>query len=173
MPKGIASEHKTALTAEYLRSIAQYDAETGEFYARIRTRKWNVGDKLGYVRPDGYIAFMIDWRKFLCHRLAWFYVHGVWPSKRLDHINRDRTDNRISNLREATGSQNGINRNINTNNTSGILGVCWDKGESKWMAKIQVRGRTINLGRFDSLADAAVARDRAEIKYYGRFARAA
>lgn len=171
MPRGIASEYKSGLTQSFLRSIVHYNPDTGIFTAKVKNTKWTVGQILGYLRPDGYYAFMINHRKFLVHRLAWFYTYGTWPRGLLDHINRDKTDNRLCNLRPSDNSKNGHNRHINANNTSGVLGVCWDKEYSQWMAKIQVMRKTINLGRFYSLAEATAKRKEAEIKYFGHYAR--
>lgn len=90
--------------------------------------------------------------------------------KVVDHINRDPTDNRKSNLRLCTTRENGKNLSKKKNNTSGIVGVMWDKARNKWAAKIKVDYKSIHLGRFDSKDDAKLARKKAEIKYFGAFA---
>ena len=92
------------------------------------------------------------------HRLAWLYVHGVWPPHEVDHINGDRSDNRIANLRLATRQQNSENRHgAQSNSKTGLVGVSWHKRAGKWQAHIRVKGRTRYLGLFESTQDACMA----------------
>lgn len=95
---------------------------------------------------------------------------GINPRHKIDHINRDRLDNRRHNLRAATKSQNGTNRGPNKNNTSGFKGVCWDKCNRLWETKIQVEGRYHKIGRYPTKTEAAKAYNEAAIKYFGAFA---
>ncbi len=88
----------------------------------------------------------------------------------IDHINGDSLDNRRSNLRVCTNAENGRNRKIASNNTSGHSGISWNKGKGKWECYIRIDGRQRNIGCFDDLADATCARAEAEVKYYGEFA---
>lgn len=78
----------------------------------------------------------LDNRLYLAHRLGYLYVHGEFPSEKLDHIDRDKTNNRVQNLRPATHKQNSENKGIQANNTSGYKGVSWSKQRSKWVAVI-------------------------------------
>ena len=96
--------------------------------------------------------------------------YGFWPPQDVDHINGDRADNRISNLRLATRSENLRNKRKFPTNTSGYVGVyCyWQRGN--WNARISVNGRNINLGYFATKEDAAQARAEAERKYWGEYA---
>jgi hypothetical protein len=105
----------------------------------------------------GYWFLHLDHKRYAAHRLAWLYVYGVWPAECIDHINRVRTDNRISNLREATRAQNRQNLCLSAKNKSGIRGVSFDRVNSNWRASISVGGRAKNLGRFASKSDAAAA----------------
>lgn len=97
------------------------------------------------------------------HRIAWFLYHGEWPRFTIDHINRIKNDNRISNLRDVTQFINCQNR---SDNKSGIVGVYWDKRESKWRAKIRKDGKMVGLGYFDDINDAAKVRRNAEELYH-------
>lgn len=162
----------TALTADRLREVLTYDPETGVFRWKVRTSiRVTVGEVAGYLR-DGYRFITIDGRKYRAHRLAWLYMYGVWPAE-LDHVNGDRADNRISNLREATRTQNNANTPIRKNNTSGVKGVCWDKRKRKWMAQIRVRGVQRFLGYYETTEEAGEAYAAAAARYFGEFARVA
>ena len=87
----------------------------------------------------------------------------------VDHINHNTKDNRKSNLRVVTRSQNNMNRSLQSNNTSGVTGVCFDKRLGKWSARITVNKQTINLGLFVDFNEAVDARKCAEIKYFGEY----
>ena len=102
----------------------------------------------------------------MAHRLAWFYVYGAWPNGDLDHINGDKLDNRIANLREATRKQNMQNVRQHKHNTSGVKGVAWHSQRNKWRAYIFVDYRQIHLGLFDTKEAAAAARMNAEEIYH-------
>lgn len=88
----------------------------------------------------------------------------------IDHINRNRLDNRICNLRACTLQENNMNKSIQCNNTSGIQGVSWDKNRNKWLVHITVNRKQIHLGYFNTIEEAAEARRQAEIEYFGEFA---
>jgi len=88
------------LTAERLRERLRYDAETGAFTRRVGSGHARAGEMAGTVHSTGYVRITIDGGKYTAHHLAWLYVHGVWPSDQIEHINRKRSDNRIANLRE-------------------------------------------------------------------------
>lgn len=93
----------------------------------------------------------------MAHRLAWMIVNGKFPDFEIDHINRVRDDNRISNLREATSSQNGYNTKIREDNSSGIRGVNWYPKYNKWRAHINEGGKTVTIGYFSDKTDAESA----------------
>lgn len=99
----------------------------------------------------------INGHSHLAHRLAWLFVHGHWPEADIDHINGDRSDNRIDNLRCVTRQHNLMNqRRPRSDNTTGYLGVCVDRARGEFQARLQVSGRVKHLGRFDN-AEAAHA----------------
>ena len=155
------------LTAEHLRSILNYNPETGVFIRKISTaRLAKVGDVAGTLRLDGYVGIKVQGRAYKAHRLAWLHFHGAWPVDQLDHINRIRTDNRIANLREVTHKQNGQNRSKPSNNTSGHPGVCWFKPVSKWQAYITHNQKNLHLGYFTDIEEALSARKAAEKLYW-------
>jgi len=157
-------------TQDYSKTIVNYDPLTGNFYWKVIKPGVSAGTLAGSIDKDGYRVIRIDRKLYRAHHIAWLIVHGQWPYHELDHINRIRSDNRISNLRLATRAQNGRNLSLSCVNTSGILGVTFDKERNKWSAQIKVNGKNINLGRFINLADAAACREAAEQKYFGEFA---
>jgi hypothetical protein len=172
-------KRRNDLTAEYVRSILEYNPGTGELRWKWREdvgSRWNTryaGKAAGSVRSDGYLKITINDRRYLAHRLAWLYVHGEWPPDQIDHIDCDPGNNRIANLRLATRQENSRNVGRRANNTTGVPGVYWHKGRSKFMARIKVDYQTIYLGLFDTLAEATAARHAAEITHFGDFRRAA
>ena len=155
------------LTAEYLRSILDYDQESGVFTWKVRTsNNVKVGDVAGCQNGSGYLLISVRSRLYQAHRLAWLYTYGVWPTYQIDHINRIRTDNRRANLREATNKQNQQNKSKSSNNTSGHPGVYWYKRDSKWRAEIKHNQKSIYLGYFSILEEALSARKAAEKLYW-------
>ena len=155
------------LTAEYLRSILHYDPESGIFTRKVSTSsRAKVGDVAGCPDGGGYLQIRIQSRLYLAHRLAWLHTYGVWPKDQIDHINRNRSDNRIYNLREVTNKQNLQNAGKYSHNTSGHPGVYWHKQRSKWQVKIRHNQKLIHLGYFSILEEAIAARKAAEKLYW-------
>ena len=156
------------LTAEKLRELLTYCLESGIFRRRVSAGRARAGDIAGRVNPTkGYLRICINGKDYAAHRLAWLYVYGVWPSAEIDHINRVKTDNRIDNLTEATRTENNRNKGKSKNNTSGHVGVSWDKTKQKWYAYIQHDSKRIHLGYYDVLEDAVAARRAGELLYWG------
>lgn len=149
-----------------LKRRISYDPETGIFKRNIDT-SWHAkkGNVIHSPEKDGYLRVGVCGYRYRAHRLAWFYHYGEWPEGEIDHINGIRYDNRISNLRVVSRSDNRMNCAKSSKNTSGFIGVTWDKSKSKWQASIQVGGKQIHIGRFVDINDAAEARRLAEIKY--------
>ena len=151
------------ITASEVRELCEYNPETGEFIIRIR----NAGGR----RKNGYWYVSIAGRQILAHRLAWLLTHGYWPVHTIDHINGNRSDNRLENLREADWSENLCNSKLQQRNISGIKGVTWNRGKNAWAAKIVWRRKEEFLGYFKDLIEAMAARRLAEDRLHGRFAR--
>lgn len=143
---------RKALTQQKLRHVLRYDHETGDFTWLRNRNRFLVGEKAGCVWPTGYVAIKIGGKAYLAHRLAWLYRTGEWPEHEIDHINRDRSDNRFANLRDVTRSLNRANSAIGANNMSGYRGV--HRSGSKWVSSIRVDGKSFDLGRFESPEEA-------------------
>ena len=145
------------LTLERLRELLHYDPETGIFTRLIGVRGAAAGRQAGALDSYGYLRMSIDSKRYKNHRVAWFYVYGKWPAMILDHINQVKSDNRISNLREVTASENVHNTSRMPNNTSGYRGVTWAKKKHRWKAQITVNKKRTVLGHFDTAEDAFMA----------------
>lgn len=154
------------ITQERLKEVLDYDPYTGVFTWRKARAGIAVGSVAGFVKRNGYIYIGIDKKYHRAHRLAWLYVHGNFPEADIDHINRVRNDNRITNLRAATRSENLQNRPKQSNNTSGVPGVCWHKRRQKWCAYIKHLGREVHIGYYNTLEEAATARASAKAEYH-------
>lgn len=160
------------LDAERLREVLSYDPETGVFRWLVsRPGKASAGTVAGKVGTDGHRSIRFGGFTYQAHRLAWLYVHGVWPSDVIDHKDCQPDNNRIANLREATLSQNAANSRLSARNTSGVKGVNWHRATGKWVASIGQNGRRHHLGLFTSIEEAATARIAAANRVYGEFAR--
>jgi len=168
---------REALTADYVRSILHYDPDTGEFVWKDRGKSrdfWNVkyaGHKAGRINSRGYLIISIDNHPYSAHRLAWLYVTGEWPCGQIDHINGVRSENRFSNIREATSAENNRNSRMQSNNTCGFKGVHFDKSRERYRACIMVDGRRKWLGRFSTAKEAHESYARAAVQLHGEFAR--
>ena len=157
----------SALTAEQLRSILDYNPDTGIFTRKVSTsNRVKVGAAAGSVNGQGYLNIKVQSRLYKAHRLAWLYVNGAWPKDQIDHINRNRSDNRISNLRDVSRKQNGQNAGKRSDNKSGHPGVCWNKQRSKWEARIKHNNKQIHLGYYSTIEEALSARKAAEKLYW-------
>ena len=132
-----------------------YDPETGVFTRR--------GKVVANRKGNGYVGIGRQY----AHRLAWLCVHGRWHNGDIDHINRDKTDNRISNLRECSRSENQRNQGLTAANRSGFKGVCQRRG--RWIATIRDNGRYVYLGTFDKPEAASLAYQDAAERLHGEF----
>jgi hypothetical protein len=139
-----------------LRELA-YNRDTGLFWWRRAAPGRRLQTPAGTLRPDGYVQAWIDGTPYLAHRLAWFYVHGSWPEDEIDHENRNRADNRLSNLRPSSRSQNQMNAGLNANNTTGFRGVCRSKPNRSrpYFAQIVIDGKGRYLGAANSAEEAS------------------
>ena len=154
------------ITQSKLKELFTYSPETGLFCRLFSRGGEQFGSEAGSLHPSGYVYITIDYKKYFAHRLAWLYVHGVMPEFAIDHVNRERSDNRISNLREATALENQQNLPKRIDNSSGAIGVNWHKQSKKWRAEIRFMGKKIHLGLHGSFDDAVAARANAKAKYH-------
>lgn len=154
-----------------LRRVLGYDPETGAFtWLVCRSRSARRGSTAGTLQKRGYVAIGFRKRVYRAHRLAWFFVYGEWPPTEIDHIDGDPTNNRISNLRLATRSQNNANTRCRRDSGSGVKGVGRHQKSGKWRARIEVNGKSKFLGLFDRIEDASNAYQRAAVQHFGAFA---
>lgn len=159
--------NKHAYLKDVILQSMVYDGERGVI---TWTQGLREGKEAGSVWGDGYRYIQFQNRHLLGHRVAWLLYHGEWPQKQLDHINTIRSDNRISNLREATYSQNGMNRGIQVNNKLGFKGVTFHKPNKSYVARIRKDGKVHILGYYATPEDAGEAYKEAAKVIHGEFA---
>jgi len=150
-----------------LKEILEYEPITGLFIWKKnikRSKTTKKGSLAGSKDSNGYINIKIKGKVHKAHRLAWLYVTGEHPDKDIDHINHISGDNRFSNLRLVTKSENQKNRRLNKNNKSGCVGVS-QKKSGQWQAHAQSNGKNKLLGTFDTKEEAITARIKANKKY--------
>jgi len=153
------------ITRERLKDLLYYDPVIGTF-TWVETRgPVKKGAIAGSLNSIGYIQICIDKQLYSGHRLAFLYIEGEFPPHEVDHIDGSRSNNRWSNLRRATKSQNAKNAKKRVDNTSGITGVRWIEERCRWYAQIGFNGKIFNLGYHKDIADAIKARETAEVKY--------
>ena len=160
------------ITLDELHEILSYEPSTGLF----RWTKWingrpPIGTVAGFSTKNGYWAITLFQRRYYAHRLAWFYIHGTWPSNLLDHIDGNKLNNRLCNLREADVSQNSANSKKRCTNTTGYKGVFLDKRDNVYYARTKHRGEYINFGWFKDPYEAHLAYIAGVKAIHGEFAR--
>lgn len=154
------------ITQEFLKEVLNYNQYTGEFrWAKDIGKNVKAGVLAG-TDHYGYIAIIIRKKKYRAHRLAFLYMTGSFPVNQVDHINRNRSDNRWINLRDVTQEINMRNCNLSKANTSGFAGVSFHKGTGKFMAKIKVNNKAKYLGYFENAQEAYSAYLKAKSIYH-------
>lgn len=157
------------LTQELVKEL--FDYRDGELYwKKANSNRIKIGYKAGCFNTSGYLSTMINNKNYLNHRIVFLYFYGYLPEF-LDHVNGNRADNRIVNLRPATKSQNNCNKQMRKDNTSGTKGVSWHIGRQKWQAQIKITNKTKYLGIYDDLELAELVITEARDLYHGEFAR--
>lgn len=151
------------ITQKELKELLNYNPDTGIFTWRYSRRGAKKGSTAGSNDGYGYTSIRVNSKPYGSHRLAWLYMFGAWPKNQIDHINHDRVDNRIENLREVTRQENGRNLALNKKNTSGVTGV--RRKGNQWYATIGVNGSKVRLGGFKDKFEAICARKSANNKY--------
>lgn len=141
-------------TQEYIKEILHYDSETGVFTWKDRNNRYTKrlnGKQAGCLRNDGYLTIGIKNKLILAHRLVFLYMEGNLPENFVDHIDGVRTNNKWSNLRHATKSENEQNIfNHRANNKLGIIGVCLNKKYGTYIAQIWINKKHIHIGNFET-----------------------
>lgn len=156
---------------ETIRNEFAYCPETGALW-RTKAKR---GVRAGLLQPrpnrEGYLRATVHKRLCYLHHIAWVLMTGAWPLKPLDHVNGKRADNRWSNLREATPSQNSMNTKLYARNRSGYRGVSWHEPSGKWRAEVAAKGVRHYLGLFPSAKAAAEAAEAKRLELHSSFAR--
>lgn len=169
---------KTLPCVTLLRLLLDYDPETGKLFWKGRGPKWFASQRsysswnsqfsgkeaFGFTDDRGYRVSVLLGRKYSAHRIIWKHYHGFDPQD-VDHINGDRSDNRLENLRTVSRLTNTRNQKMPSNNTHGHVGVYFEKNKRLWRAQIRIEGVLKGLGRFSSFDDAVAARKAAETAY--------
>jgi len=162
----IFQNSEKSLTLQKLYEMFFYCQETGLFIRKIGVKGSSAGAVSGSQMSKGYLQIGVNKRKYLAHRLAWFYVYKVWPDGQIDHINGIKTDNRIENLRCVTNKQNHENSGIKSSNSSGFRGVSFYKRDGTWTAQLTHNYKNIYLGRFATKEQAAQAAQEGRAKFF-------
>ena len=160
---------KPILSQEYLKEL--FDYKDGHLYWKVaNSNRLKVGQKAGAIAKDKRERISISKQLYLTHRLIYAYHHNYYP-KFIDHIDGNNSNNSIENLRPTTVPQNQWNRKLDSRNTSGIKGVCWDKKRNKWTSYVKKHGKNVYLGRFNTIQEAEKAVKIGRITLHGEFAR--
>lgn len=149
----------------------RYNRESGRLFWKIAPsqKPQLLGVEAGTLMSIGYRSLMILKKHYYTHRLIWLMEYGELPDI-IDHIDGDRLNNRIGNLRSCTRQQNNMNVGPKSNNKTGYKGVSWHKQTSKYMARITDSGKIVHLGMFACKHEAARAYNEAALRYHGDFA---
>lgn len=162
----------TDITREIMAKHLSYDPETGLLtWVRERNGKSGTGQVAGCVAHNGYIRIHLWYRRYHAHRIAWLLMTGAWPKEQIDHINRNRADNRFVNLREATAFQNSCNKA--RKEVQGVYRFPDKARKFPYRAMIQVKGKRYYLGYFATREEARAAYQAAVELHHGEFARMA
>lgn len=158
------------ITQDLVKELFTY--KNGNLYWKVHIPRstMKINDKAGSLnKNNGYYKIKINQKLYLGHRLIFLYHHGYLP-KYVDHIDGNKQNNNIENLREITKSQNGMNRKSNKNSSSKYKGVSWAKHVNKWLVQIRINNKGINLGYFINEIDAAKTYNIKAIELFGKYA---
>ncbi len=158
------------LTQKRLHETVDYDPETGIF--RWKMQKSNhrkIGAIAGTPHLMGYWVIGIDRRRYLAHRLAWFWVHGKWPDAMIDHIDHNRQNNAIANLRQATNSENLANSHAHKRSKTGVRGVSIHRPSGRYRVQLGKNKKQIHIGYFSSFDEACRAASVAAATVHNEF----
>jgi hypothetical protein len=159
----VSMEH---ISQSQLKSALSYDANTGVFtWLKPTSNRVKAGAPAGALQNHGYVVVGFGGNHYLAHRLAWLYSYGTWPKGEVDHINRNRQDNRLANLRDTTRSENALNTGARPESSSGIKGVSWDKVCKRWRVQMRIKGKQTYVGVFKTIEEATVAYQKFAVTY--------
>lgn len=162
-----AKDKSYGVTADQVRELFDYNQNDGHLRWKVARQKINKGGIAGSVSTsDGYRYVCFDGRDYLAHRIIWLWVTGEWPACQIDHYDRIRSNNKWTNLREATNSKNMRNTGPQSNNSTGVRGV--DIRRGKYRTRIHVDGKEVVVGRFLTIEEAKIARASAEKLFWGQ-----
>lgn len=174
---------KALPSPEVLRQLLRYEPDTGKLFwlprgpewfrsenprARGQVKVWNAryaGRPALEALSQGYRVGRLFDVLVRAHRVIWAMTTGAWPEGEIDHINGDRADNRMENLREVSSGENGRNKGLRADNTSGQVGVSWSRLEGKWKVLIWRNGKPYSRGTFTNFVDAVRSRKAAEAEF--------
>lgn len=172
---------KPHLTQEYV--CASFEYRDGELFwkerpieecvsyrAYITFKNKYVGKKAGSIMVRGYESVAIKQKRFYAHRIIFLMHHGYLPEQ-IDHIDGNPINNKIENLRAATGTDNNYNKRLSSKNTSGYKNICWSKDKNKWQVSLGYKHKNIFIGYFSNIEEAAQAARQAREVLHGEFAR--
>lgn len=151
-----------------LRELFDY-LPSGNLIRKITSTNSHAGNAIGWDVGGGYLNAMVDGVTYKLHELIWLW-HGRQTAPEIDHINRNPSDNRIENLREATRSQNMYNRRKPKTNTSGAKNVVWKKDKQMWCVRVGIEKKRLHIGYFKDFELAELVAAEARDKYHGSFA---
>jgi len=156
---------ETHITQERLKELFHYDPDTGLF-TRLKTtgQRAFIGSVPLVKNSNGYLVVGIDYKTYKQHRLAYLYMTGVNPDQ-IDHIDQNRLNNKWVNLRNTNHLGNNRNKTKDHRNTSGVMGVGWNKPNRNWVSYIKVNSKLIHLGSRADYFEAVCLRKSAEVKH--------
>ena len=164
----LEAERYRLITQEFVREKFHYDPDTGRItHINDKIQRKHRGQEAGYINDQGYRMIILKNWRYRAHWIAWMYMYGEWPAGRLDHVNRIRDDNRISNLRVANTSQNNANRAVRAGTETGLKGI--RRMRDGWQARIDYEGRHFHLGTFNDVECAKAAYGGAATVLFGDY----
>lgn len=166
---------RSGITGAFVKDIFEYDSSTGFLTWRVsRHGRVKIGDRAGCIAPDGRRKIEIHGQSIAASALIWLWMTGEWPTKEIDHINRNKDDDRWDNLRLATHQQNMANKNMRSDNKSGFRGVYKRKSlfykKKPYEAQIRINGKLKSLGYYHTAEEASEVYKVAQAKAFGEFA---
>lgn len=166
------TDKRVPIDQEYLKKRLHYDPDTGVFTWIAQCKGIVVGSTAGSTMVNGYVSIGLDTGRYLAHRLAWLYMTGSWPEAEVDHKDGDPSNNKWSNLRTATRSQNAANSKIKSTNMIGLKGVVYYDRDGFYYSRVTHNGKDIYIGRYPTKEEAHEAYLAAARKHFGEYARA-